>query len=72
MAEDSSGKWNYKLVSVICGIKSDTRTGCKKQTVQKLVFRNSCSVFHFAKSLSLSALLLILQMRHTVFEYLRF
>ena len=21
MAEDSSGKWNYKLVSVICGIK---------------------------------------------------
>ena len=54
MAEDSSGKWNYKLVSVICGIKSDIRTGCKKETVQKLVFCHSCDLFHFAKEKFLS------------------
>ena len=34
--------------------KSDkARTWCKKQTVQKLVFRHSCDLFHFAKVKSL-------------------
>ena len=44
----------------------------KKETVQKLVFCHSCSVFHFAKVKSLSSLLLVFQILSAVFEYLRF